>query len=204
MIPYLKNKSMKVGNSPATVAARAILQILFTTGKKEPLENLRIKLRDFFKPDSRHEIRAAASVTNVELVSALLKMNEVIAHAGFQVSIDNGVVELLTTRVENKNLADYLRSTTGQSGNLKLSTPTLEVLSCIAFKQPISLIGIEKYFGQDKRGHVVKLKEMKMVEEFAGDGGRLHYVTTEVFLRQFDLDSIESLEAKLRIRKSTP
>jgi Segregation and condensation complex subunit ScpB len=61
-----------------------------------------------------------------------------------------------------------------------MTTPTLEVLACIAFKQPISQAEIDLLFDADKRGLVVKLRDLKLVEEFAGADGRLRFATTEV------------------------
>jgi chromosome segregation and condensation protein ScpB len=54
----------------------------------------------------------------------------------------------------------------------------LEVLACIVFKQPISQSEIEHLFDADKRGLVVTLRDLKLVEEFAGADGRLRFATT--------------------------
>ena len=68
------------------------------------------------------------------------------------------VVSLLTTQVVNKALGQYLSEQTGASGNLLLTSATLEVLACIAFKQPICQAEIDRLFDADKRGLVVKLR----------------------------------------------
>lgn len=47
----------------------------------------------------------------------------------------------------------------GGSGNPELTTPTLEVLACIAFKQPVSQAEIDRLFAADKRGLVIKLRD---------------------------------------------
>ena len=49
-----------------------------------------------------------------------------------------------------------------------------EALACIAFKQPISQAETEIPFAADKRRLLVKLRDLKLVEEFAGSDGRLH------------------------------
>ena len=49
-----------------------------------------------------------------------------------------------------------------------------EALACIAFKQPISQAETETPFAADKRRLLVKLRDLKLVEEFAGSNGRLH------------------------------
>jgi segregation and condensation protein B len=67
------------------------------------------------------------------------------------------------------------------------------VLACIAFKQPISQAEIDRLFDVDKRGLVVKLRELKLVQEFPGADGRLHFATTETFLQRFGLASLGDL-----------
>ena len=78
----------------------------------------------------------------------------------------------------------------------------LEVLACIAFKQPISQGEIDQIFGEvDKRHLVAVLRQMKMGEEFAGEGGRLFFATTATFLERFGLKSVEEMSSFLDSRK---
>ena len=70
----------------------------------------------------------------------------------------NGVVSQLTTRVENKALAAYLSEQGGASENLQMTTATLEVLACIAFRQPINQAEIDLLFDADKRGFQRRLR----------------------------------------------
>ena len=69
------------------------------------------------------------------------------------------------------------------------------MLACIAFRQPISQAEIDQLFDADKRGLVVKLRDLKLVEEFAGADGRLRFATTEAFLQRFGLASLQELTA---------
>ena len=69
------------------------------------------------------------------------------------------------------------------------------MLACTAFRQPISQAEIGRLFGADKRGLVVKLRDIKLVEEFAGADGRLRFATTEAFLQRFGLASLQELTA---------
>jgi chromosome segregation and condensation protein ScpB len=55
----------------------------------------------------------------------------------------------------------------------------------------------------DKRGLVVKLRDLKLVEEFAGADGRLRFATTEAFLHRFSLASLEELTAGAFSDKAT-
>jgi len=181
--------------SPAAIAAKAVVQLLFATGKSFTVDGLREKLREFYREEVRGELRAAAAFNNVELITALLDCNRQLAPAGLQLRITNGVVSLLTTQVENGRLAEYLREQTSASGSPDLTTATLEVLACIAYKQPISQSEIDHLFAADKRGLVVKLRDLRLVEEFAGADGRLRFATTEAFLQRFNLASLQELTA---------
>jgi chromosome segregation and condensation protein ScpB len=185
------------------IAAKAVVQLLFATGKSFTVDGLREKLREFFRQEVRAELRAVAALNNVELITALSSFNWQLALVGLQLRILNGVVSLLTTRVENKALAAYVSEQSGASGNLQMTTASLEVLACIAFRQPISQAEIDRLFDADKRGLVVKLRDLKLVEEFAGADGRLRFATTEAFLHRFSLASLEELTAGAFSDKAT-
>ena len=77
---------------------------------------------------------------------------------GLQLRIINGMVSLLTTEVNNKALAHYLSEPNDANGVSGLTTYTLEVLACIAFRQPISQAEIARLFDADQRGFGVKLR----------------------------------------------
>jgi chromosome segregation and condensation protein ScpB len=190
-VSQVRPKGEKVGE----IAAKAVVQLLFATGKSFTVDGLREKLREFFRQEVRAELRAVAALNNVELITALTSFNWQLALVGLQLRILNGVVSLLTTRVENKALAAYVSEQSGASGNLQMTTASLEVLACIAFRQPISQAEIDRLFDADKRGLVVKLRDLKLLEEFAGADGRLRFATTEAFLQRFGLASLQELTA---------
>ncbi len=173
------------------------MQILFATGRSLTVDGLREKLREFYREEARAEIRAAAALSSVELIAALLECNAQLEPVGLQLRIVNGVVSLLTTKIETDRLADYLRAQTGASGSPDLTTAALEVLACIAFKQPISQAEIDQLFAADKRGLVVKLRDLRLVTDFAGDDARLRFVTTDSFLQRFGLENLTELNAAL-------
>jgi chromosome segregation and condensation protein ScpB len=187
----VRQKAEKVGE----IAAKAVVQLLFSTGKSFTVDGLREKLREFFRQEVRAEMRAVAALSNVELITALLSCNRQLALVGLQLRIINGVVSLLTTEVHNKALAAYLAEQNGANGNSELTTGTLEVLACVAFRQPISQAEIDQLFDADKRGFVVKLRDLNLVEEFAGADGRLRFATTRTFLQRFGLASLQELTA---------
>jgi len=107
------------------IAAKSVVQLLFSTGKSFTVDGLREKLREFYREEVRSELRAVAALSNVELITALLSCNWQLALVGLQLRIINGVVSLLTTEVHNKALAAYLSEQSGASGNLEMTTATL-------------------------------------------------------------------------------
>jgi chromosome segregation and condensation protein ScpB len=186
-------RTKRSGNAPAEVAAKAVVQILFATGKSLTVDGLREKLREFFREEVRAESRAVAALTNVELIAAIIECNQQLELVGLQLRIVNGVVSLLTTKIESGRLADYLRAQTGASGNPDLTTSALEVLACIAFKQPVSQAEIDQLFAADKRSLVVKLRDLRLITDFPGNDGRMRFATTGAFLLRFGLSSLEAL-----------
>ena len=79
-----------------------------------------------------------------------------------------------------------------------LSSTGLEVLACIAFKQPLSLPEINDYFTSDKRSVVLRLQHLGLVDcRTAGETGRTVWMTTGEFLRRFNLQSPTDLERLL-------
>lgn len=189
--------SRKITPAPQ-VAARAVIQILAATGRRYTLDGLRGKLREFFKTDGNHEVRAVASMTGVELISALLDANEGLARFGLQIDIANGEVSMGTTRIGQPALVDFIARQRTTADTVGFSEAALEVLSCVAFKQPLSQSEIDRWFGADKRGVVHRLRESGMIEEFTGEGGRLMFATTGTFLSRFGLDSLDDLKKAFR------
>jgi hypothetical protein len=90
------------------IAAKTVVQLLFTTGKSFTVDGLREKLREFFRQEVRAELRAVAALNDVELITALISCNRQLGLVGLQLRILNGVVSLLTTEVHSKTLAAYL------------------------------------------------------------------------------------------------
>ena len=188
------------GPAAAATAARTVVQMLAVTGKRFTLDGLREKLREFYLPEGNAELRAVAAFSNVELLSALLDLNETLAAAGLQVRVVNGLVSLGTVRIDNALLSDYLaKEAPNQGGAGEITPAMMEVLACIAFKQPISQGEIERIFGEtDKRAMVARLREMGLVEDFSGPGGRLQFATTKGFLERFSLASLADLNVQLK------
>ena len=79
-----------------------------------------------------------------------------------------------------------------------LSPAALEVLTIIAYRQPVTLAFIDQLRGVDSGGTVSGLLEKELIEE-AGrmdvPGRPILYRTTDAFLRTFSLKSLEELPA---------
>ena len=187
----------KAGGQAATNghAVRAVVQILFATGKAYTIETLRERLREFFVGEGDSEKRAVAALSTVQLITALLEAGPTLEALGLQIRMTNGTVQLLTGRIQNEKLSAFIAECVPAScGAGELTQAALEVLSCIAFKQPISQGEIDQIFGDTDKRHLVSvLRQLELVEEFAGPDGRLRFSTTGKFLSRFGLDRVEDL-----------
>ena len=178
-------------------AVKAVIQILFATSRAYTIDTLREKLREFYLEETDYEKRAVASLSAVDLVTLLLEASPTLAAVGLQVKLVNGTVQLATCRLENRKLGVFIGTHAPRMG--ELTPAALEVLACVAFKQPVSQSEIDRLFGNvDKRHLVFVLREAEMVEEFVGDNGRLLFATTGKFLRHFGLKNVGELKAALQ------
>ncbi|MDD6135313.1 MAG: SMC-Scp complex subunit ScpB [Selenomonadaceae bacterium] len=78
----------------------------------------------------------------------------------------------------------------------KLSAPTMETLSIIAFKQPITKAEVEQIRGVRVERALQKLMELELITEVgrkAVIGRPILYGTTDTFLRCFGINSLEDL-----------
>ena len=83
-----------------------------------------------------------------------------------------------------------------QAEDQKLSAPTMETLSIIAFRQPITKQEIEHIRGVRVEHALRKLLDLELVHEAgrkAVIGRPILYATTDTFLRVFGLNSLEDL-----------
>ena len=94
--------------------------------------------------------------------------------------------------------AEAVRRVTETRKNASLSPAALEVLTIIAYRQPVTRAFIDQLRGVDSGGTLSSLAEKQMIEE----AGRLEvpgrpslYRTTEHFLQAFALESLDDLPA---------
>ena len=191
---------------------RAVVQLLFVSGREFSLESLREKLRELFVQEPDATVRAAATVGGFELLQVLLKTTQKLEKLGLRLDLRAGSARITTGEVRPPALRGYFAALAEQStaGRGEGTTPTseqvdgplsttgLEVLACIAFKQPLSLPEINGYFSSDKRAVVHRLQHLGMVDcRKTGETGRTVWVTTGEFLRRFNLPSPAHLRSLL-------
>lgn len=94
--------------------------------------------------------------------------------------------------------AEAVRRVTETRKNASLSPAALEVLTIIAYRQPVPRAFIDQLRGVDSGGTLSSLAEKQMIEE-AGrlevPGRPILYRTTEHFLQAFALESLDDLPA---------
>lgn len=94
--------------------------------------------------------------------------------------------------------AEAVRRVIETRKNASLSPAALEVLTIIAYRQPVTRAFIDQLRGVDSGGTLSSLAEKQMIEE-AGrlevPGRPILYRTTEHFLQAFALESLDDLPA---------
>tara|TARA_Y100001980_G_C14550776_1_gene333553 strand:- start:2270 stop:2794 length:525 start_codon:yes stop_codon:yes gene_type:complete len=107
-------------------------------------------------------------------------------------NIDNGY-QIRTLKEYHR----YIHFINNNNQKYKFSTAAIEVLSIIAFKQPVSKVEIESIRGVDSSGVIKKLLDNKLVkiQRFQKTQKRLiHYITTSNFLDLFGLNNLNELK----------
>lgn len=93
--------------SESAFLERAVVQLLFVSGREFSLESLREKLRDLFVEEPDATVRAAASVGGFELLQVLLKTTQKLEKLGLRLDIRAGSVRITTAEVRPPALRDY-------------------------------------------------------------------------------------------------
>lgn len=93
-------------------------------------------------------------------------------------------------------VAGYVRKTLESRKSAKLSQPALEVLTIIAYFQPVTRAYIDQVRGVDSTYTVGLLHERELIEQagrLAVPGRPMQFRTTKNFLRTFGLSSLDDL-----------
>ena len=151
---------------------------------------------------------AAGDAVTIERLSAALEVApaELLdAAAALENRYDFENRGIMLLRIEDKlQLASrpmygpYVRRVTESRRPPALSLAALEVLTIIAYRQPVTRAFIDQLRGVDSGGTLSSLAEKQMIEE-AGrlevPGRPILYRTTEHFLQAFALESLDDLPA---------
>ena len=140
-------------------------------------------------------INYLASVVNCSagrLEQSLQQLKEDSQNRGIRLQRQGNKVQLVSA----PELTDYIEQFLGLTASGKLSTPALETLAIVAYRQPITRPQIEAIRGVNSDGVLRTLISKGLVEEV----GRLESVghpalfgTTFEFLRYFGVESMDDL-----------
>jgi len=167
------NKNIKENNYKAVIEA-----LLFVSEKPLLIEQIRAVVDEL---DST-VIRSILEELKAEYLNYNRGMHIIELAGGFQM-------------VTASELSAFLKKFYQRSPE-RLSRPTLETLSIIAYKQPITRMGIEGIRGVDSSGIVKNLTSKGLVRTAGrkrAPGRPFVYITTRQFLEYFGLRSLEEL-----------
>lgn len=102
------------------------------------------------------------------------------------------VYKLVAKEAYTNQIREYAQSPNAN----KLSRSMIETLAIIAYKQPVTRMGIEDIRGVSSSHALQKLKGRQMIKELDrldAPGKPVLYGTTDYFLNYFDLDSLQAL-----------
>jgi hypothetical protein len=110
-------------------AVRAVVQILFATGKPYTLETLRERLREFFVEEGDYEKRAVASMSAVQLITAILEARPQLEALGLQIRLTNGVAQIFPPTQNPLSKPTFLQSASPKTPEISSPTPILPPFS---------------------------------------------------------------------------
>lgn len=156
----------------------ALEAVLFASGEPMPID----KICSVFVIDIETAEKALKSLSD--------KLNG--QKSGLKL-VKLGVSYQLCTRPEH---AEYIKAALDLRRKTPLSSAAFEVLSVIAYNQPITKAFVEQVRGVDCSGVITTLVDKELIEEKGRldlPGRPLLYGTTENFLRCFSLSSLSDL-----------
>ncbi|MGK0468627.1 SMC-Scp complex subunit ScpB [Clostridium sp.] len=113
-------------------------------------------------------------------------------HRGIKIIVTNDEYQFVTKPCNSEYVQKLLKTNIRQS----LSHASLETLAIVAFKQPITRVEIEEIRGVKSDRGIYTLSEKKLIKESGRKnvpGRPIIYVTTDEFLKHFDLDSLRDI-----------
>lgn len=163
--------------------------------KKEPLKAI-IEAMLFVsgEPLSLRDIAVNLEITPkyTEEILGEMMLDYEVSNRGIKLIQINGAYQLVT----KSEYSDYIQKLLKKNRRQSLSQASLESLSIIAYKQPITRVDIDEIRGVKSDSAIQKLVERELVAEVGRlevPGRPILYGTTDEFLRQFGLAAIDEL-----------
>ncbi len=145
------------------------------------------------EPVATEDIKKVTGVTEIELWQALeLLEQKYTAEGGILLKKFGGKLQFCTNPVN----AGYVEELLNPVQRKSLSQSALEVLSIIAYRQPVTRGEIEQIRGVKCDYSVMSLKQKGLIEEVGHKdviGRPVLFGTTDLFLRHFGLSSLDDL-----------
>ena len=156
-----------------------ILEALLLSASRPISIDDMVKVFEEPKP-SKDEIRNALNVIDEECVNRGIELKRIAS--GYRLQVKQSLSEYVAKLWEEKPQ--------------KFSKATLETLSLIAYKQPISRYQIEAIRGVDSSGVIKNLLGKNLIKikgRDAGPGRPLLYSTTDIFMEYFGINRLSDL-----------
>ena len=147
-------------------------------------------------PVSENELKDALNVSAMEVREAINDLKFLLqddAHGIFLKNLAGGWT--LETKPEIFELVGNFRNT-AKIKRVSLSKAAIEIVTIIAYKQPISRKDIEEIRGVESTSPITKLLELGLIKISGRNETRaLLYKTTKKFLEVFGINSLDNLPA---------
>lgn len=133
------------------------------------------------------------SISLEDTIKILHELKDDRKNTGINIEINNEIVYLTTNPLYGDGINKYFEQ---ESKPKKLSAASIETLSIVAYKQPISKPEIESIRGVSVDRIIQNLEEKKLLRicgKKEGSGRAKLYEVTEKFLNYLGIESIEEL-----------
>lgn len=145
------------------------------------------------EPLARSELARILEVSDDVVSYLLTDIAADYAQRGIRLQQHQDHVQFVSAPEAAPAIERFLRVDTGSS---RLSNAALETLAVVAYRQPVTRPGIEAVRGVDVSGPLRTLQQRGLVAEvgrLSTAGRPMLYGTTDEFLRQFGLGSLDDL-----------
>lgn len=145
------------------------------------------------EPVAQTELARALALAEADVARLIDDLVADYAGRGLRLERHAGRVQFVSAPEAASTVERFLRLDAGSS---KISPAALETLAVVAYRQPITRPSIEAVRGVDVSGALRTLQQRGLVAEvgrLAAVGRPVLYGTTEEFLRQFGLSSLDEL-----------